>query len=107
MVRSIAVILSIASAGAALGQEAFSEVSDAQIAVYQRGMDAECKGIGGKRRVAPERARYCECVMMSLRTSMSREEWQQAIRFARKRDEQEMKVLEPHLARASLCRHGP
>jgi hypothetical protein len=106
MLRSITIVLSITIGGVAFGQQTSVEISEAQISDYQRGMDAGCKGLAGPRRVAPERVKLCDCLMKSLQASMSREEWQQATLFAHKRDEREMKVLEPHVAVARLCRNA-
>ena len=96
-------------AGAALAQDAPSEITDGEIAKYKQLVFNACREPGLKLGDPPERVdAFCSCVVATLEKSMKRPEWQQAAFYGlQKNAEQERSVLAPHLSNIKQCAAKP
>jgi hypothetical protein len=90
-------------------QELPSEVTDEQIAFYQRGIETGCKDSGQRHGDPAEKvSAFCECVIKVLKTSLTRAEWQQAFFSSFRRDPLgEQRVMAPHMQKIGVCRSAP
>ena len=90
-------------------QENPTQVTDEQIAVYQRGIEAGCKDAGRRRGDPVERVdAFCSCVLKVLVAELARAEWQQAFFSSLRRDPQgEEAVMAPHFEKVGACRSAP
>ena len=90
----------------AFAQEIPEEVTESQVAVYQRGMDMGCKDAGRRRGDPAEKVdAFCNCVAGVLKENVTQSEWQQAYFYFRKRQErEEMRALSAHTAKIRTCK---
>lgn len=93
----------------AFAQEAPSQVTDAQIEVYQRGIEAGCKDTGRNRGDPGAQVDgFCSCVLKTLIAELTIAEWRQAYFYSARREARaEHAVMAPHLRHVGVCRNGP
>lgn len=89
-------------------QEAPSDVTEAQVLIYQLGMDTGCKHAGRRRGDPTDKVdAFCNCVMKTLKDNASQAEWQQAYYFSQKRqDREEAQALASHMPRIKACKQN-
>jgi|SRR5688572_24987048 hypothetical protein len=106
--RLAAMTIAILAAGSAYGQETAAQVTADQVAVYQAAMDRGCRNAGHRRGDPQARVdAFCNCMMKTLETSMTPDEWKRAVLHALKRqDREEMAVLRPHMSKVQACSPG-
>ena len=102
----IGVAATFIPAGSTFGQESAAEVTDAQVALYQVGLETRCRQAGRKRGEAPEQVdAFCTCTIRVLRENASYSEWQQAYYYWRKRLNREASaLLAPYLPKLQACK---
>ena len=94
-------------AGAAFAQESPADVTPAQVAIFQIGLEAGCKRSGRRRGEAPEHVdAFCNCTLKVLKENASFAEWQQAVFQSRKRlsREESSALLAPHAPKLDVCK---
>ena len=106
MIRQILLIAIGLAAGAALAQEKPADVTDAQVSIYQLGLEIACKNAGRKRGESPEKVdAFCICATKVLKEKASQAEWQTAYFHFRKGQRREARaVLAPHMASLETCK---
>lgn len=105
---AVVVLLALIPAMSAFAQGSASEVTDEQVSIYRTGLEMGCRD-AGRRRGDPEAQvnGFCTCMMDVLSKSMTHSEWQQAFFYSvRKRDREEMTVLQTHMPKVKACRNG-
>jgi len=100
---TIAICLATSSTHA---QESPTEVTDAQISLYQMGLELACKNSGRRRGDPPEKVEvFCSCASKTLKQNATRAEWQNAYFFNRKRlSREEKEALAAHLPQVESCK---
>ena len=96
------------AASEVVAQEKAIEVTEAEVAFYQLGIETGCKDAGRRRGDPAEQVEgFCNCLMSLLKAELTFEEWQQASLFSRNRQErEEMEILRPHMAGIQECRNA-
>lgn len=92
--------------GAALAQQAPSEVTDGEIAKYKKAAYEGCRepGLAQKHPEATVNE-FCSCMIATLDKEMKRTEWQQAYFYwVKKQDAEAQAVLNPHKSKLAACR---
>ena len=104
--RTTALILAVLAASPVFAQDAASDVSPAQIALYQAGMEAGCKDAGQRSGdSAAQVGSFCGCMVQVLKTELTQDEWQQAYRYSlNHQSKEEMQLLGRHLQSVQACR---
>ena len=111
-IRSIAWIAIISAAGLLAcaqrvgAQESASEVTAAQVAIYQVGLETACRNGGRRRGEAPEQVdAFCACSIRVLKENASFAEWQQAYFYWRKRLNREASdLLDAYRPKLQACK---
>ncbi len=90
----------------ALAIDAAGDVTDAQVAFYQLGIETGCKDTGRSKGDPTEKVdAFCSCVMRVLKDDVTFAEWQQAYFYSIKRQgREEMRVMGPHMSKTQTCR---
>jgi hypothetical protein len=106
--RSSAVIL-LCLAPCAFAQSGPPPVTEPMISAYQANIETGCRNRGRERGDPPEYVdALCSCVIRTLQEAMSKDEWQRAVGHSMAgRQEEEMRVISPHLSRVAPCRPKP
>jgi hypothetical protein len=80
-------------------------VTGLDVAAYKASVETGCRDQGRRLRHAWEQvSRRCNCVIDTLNSRLSPEEWKRATLFAQQRREQdEARVLAPHMAALKGC----
>jgi hypothetical protein len=99
-------LLLVLLATVALAQESPAAVTEAQVAIYQLGVETGCKHAGRRRGDPPELVdSLCNCVIQTLKDNVTFSEWQQAYYYSSKRlDRQEAQVLALHMPKIKTCK---
>lgn len=96
-------LLSLLVVSCATSPSSPNAVADSDIADFKYGIELGCKDDEAKK--GKPRSGFCDCVMESLDAEMTREEWQQAFIFDRKRRSRDaMAILAPHMLSAQACK---
>lgn len=101
----LAMAATLAAAGIAAAQADPKGVTALDVASYRAAVETGCRDQGRRLRHAwAEVGRRCKCVVETLDSRLTREEWRRATYFAQQRkDEEEAKVLAPHMAAVRGC----
>lgn len=93
------------AAGVSMAQGNTKGVTGLDVAAYRASVEAGCRDQGRRlRHPWGQVSRRCKCVLDTLNSRLSQEEWKRAAYFAQQRKEQdEAKVLAPHRAALKLC----
>jgi len=80
-------------------------VTGLDVAAYKASVEAGCREQGRRLRHSWEQVgRRCKCVVNTLNSRLSKEEWRRAAYFAQQRKEQdEALVLAPHMGALKGC----
>ena len=111
MIARIAIVSTaalLARAEVVFAQESASEVTAAQVAIYQVGLETACRNSGRRRGEAPEQVdAFCTCSMRVLKENASISEWQQAYFYYRKGLKREASdLLEAYRPKLQACKDG-
>lgn len=100
--RTIAVAICSLWVSNAVGQA----VSPAEMAAFKGGIEGGCVNAGLEKGDPPDRVRaFCSCVINTLGSSLTNEEWQKFYFHAtRGQKPQEHEVLAPHMQKLKACR---
>lgn len=93
------------AAGISMAQTVTRGVTGLDVAAYKASVEAGCREQGRRLRHSWEQVgRRCKCVVDTLNSRLSKEEWRRATFFARERKEQdEALVLAPHMGALKAC----
>jgi hypothetical protein len=80
-------------------------VTALDISAYKAAVEAACRDQGRRLRHSWEQVgRRCNCVVETLNSRLTQEEWKRATSFAQQRkDQDEAKVLAPHMPAVKGC----
>lgn len=94
------------AAGISTAQGATKGVTGLDVAAYKASVEAGCRDQGRSLRHPWEQVgRRCKCVVDTLNSRLSPEEWKRATSFAQQRKEQdEARVLAPHMGALKVCK---
>jgi len=105
-------LLSVAIALAAVGcvgtpHHDPAEITSVEVSVYKAGIDKGCRDAGRGRDPESKTDAFCSCVLATLNSRLSQEEWQRATFYAQqRRDKEEKGVLAPHMPAVESCRRS-
>jgi hypothetical protein len=93
------------AAGISMAQGNTKGVTGLDVAAYKASVEAGCRDQGrGLRHPWEQVRRRCKCVVDTLNSRLSPEEWKRATFFAQQRKEQdEARVLAPHMGALKGC----
>ena len=93
------------AAGIAAAQGNTKGITGLDVAAYKASVETGCRDQGRRLRHPWEQVgRRCKCVVDTLNSRLSQEEWRRAALFAQQRKEQdEARVLAPHMAALKGC----
>jgi hypothetical protein len=102
---NLSLCLILLPAGNAFSQDAPSDVTDAQIKLYQSSIEGGCKSQGRLRGAPAEKVdAFCECAMKILGQDTTLAEWKEAAFYASKKDaEKAQAIMAPHMKKVSAC----
>lgn len=83
-------------------------ISAVDVSAYKAAVETGCREQGRRLRHSwAQVGGRCKCVVDTLDSRLTREEWKRATYFAQQRNEQdEAKVLAPHMAALRACEKG-
>jgi hypothetical protein len=86
-----------------------SEVSQLEVGAYKRGVEAGCINAGRSKGDPEEKTNaFCKCVIATLESRLSSEEWRTATFYAQqRRSADEQRTLAPHMLAVQQCRASP
>lgn len=80
-------------------------VTAVEVAAYKASVESGCRDQGRRLRHAwAEVGRRCNCVLETLDSRLTKEDWKRATDFAQRgKGQEEAKVLAPHMAAVKRC----
>jgi hypothetical protein len=104
-----AIIVSITLVACVTTRDSPADVTDQDISSYRIAMDHGCRDAGAKRGDSQMKIdKFCGCVVETLSREVTPAEWRQAVLHAQRgHDQDEMKILAPHLQKVEQCRAIP
>jgi hypothetical protein len=104
--KSLTTVLFACLLSASCTEQSPSEISDSKISKYQSNIEIGCKK-RGRQKGDPEKMvdEFCECMLATLKASVSLSDWQRAYVFALQRDATgEQQVFSEHLKEVEACK---
>lgn len=98
----------IAISGVSPAHADTNRISGLDVAAYKAAVEAGCRDQGRRLRHSwAQVGSRCKCVVETLNSRLTPEEWKRATFFAQQRNEQdEAIVLAPHMAALKACEKG-